>query len=83
MNSQKATREIDGWLEISLEDNLLGEQTVNGKWYKPIFGCDSLEMAIEQAKKQGYDEGKREGFEEGIKQTLGMAVKTIKKEMVF
>ena len=34
------------WVEVKPDDtNAI--QEVNGKWYAPIFGCESLEMTVE------------------------------------
>jgi hypothetical protein len=35
-----------GWVEVSADDPA-ASQIVDGKWYAPKFGCDSLEMTIE------------------------------------
>lgn len=43
---QDDVREIDGW-EIVKPNDLNAQQQVNGVWYMPIFGSDSLQMALE------------------------------------
>lgn len=37
--------ELEGWKKS--DGNGPRDQIVNGEWYRPIFGCDSLQMLIE------------------------------------
>lgn len=39
----------DYWIEVKAGK---GIQTVNGKWYAPKFGCDSLEMTLNDIQSQ-------------------------------
>ena len=40
---------IAGWEAITAENAAVtaDAQIVNGQWYRPRFGCDSLQMAVE------------------------------------
>lgn len=50
---------MDGWQKI-IDDKEVKDypqaQIVNGEWYFPTYGCDSLQMAIQEAKQKVFDD---------------------------
>lgn len=49
----------EAWVEVP-PDYENAQQIVNGKWYSPKFGCDSLEMTVESSFASGRAQGSRE-----------------------
>ena len=48
---------IAGWEAITAENAAVtaDAQIVNGQWYRPRFGCDSLQMAVESPAPAAFD----------------------------
>jgi hypothetical protein len=40
------SQEIDGWEICKHDKNCADSQIIDGVWYHPVFGCDSLQMAL-------------------------------------
>lgn len=56
----------DFWVEVE-SDSPDASQIVNGKWYAPKFGCDSLEMTLEAIRSQSEADGARKERERVMK----------------
>ena len=51
-NQELVERWQDFWVEVEATEEPDIAQFVNGKWYVPKFGCDSLEMTIKSLSHQ-------------------------------